>query len=52
LEFCEICQRLGIYRDRAGGVWNSSTSKYEVFFVFCSFLCMSLDVLVSFIEIS
>jgi hypothetical protein len=43
--------RLKIYKYNASGVWNYSPSKYEVSSVFCSFLCVSLNVLVSFLYI-
>ncbi len=33
-------------KDKACGVWNSSTPKYEVLFVFYPFLRISLNVLV------
>jgi hypothetical protein len=39
------------FKDRACSVWNFSTPKYEVLLVFCSFLCVSLNVLVSFLII-
>jgi hypothetical protein len=37
-------------RDTTCSQGNSNTSKYEVFLVFCSFLCISLNVLVSFLN--
>jgi hypothetical protein len=36
-------------KDNTWSVWNSSRLKYEVLSVFCSFLCVSLNVLVNFL---
>jgi hypothetical protein len=35
-------------KDSTCTIRNSSTTKYEILLVFCSFLCVSLYVLVSF----
>ncbi len=45
---CYFGHRWKIYKDIAGDVWKFSSPRYEVLFEFCSFLCISLNVLVSF----
>jgi hypothetical protein len=37
-----------IIKDSSSSVWNSSTLQYENLVVFCWFLCVSLNVLVSY----
>jgi hypothetical protein len=44
----EYDHRQKFYKDDACGVWNSSPPNYKVLHEFCSFLWMSLNVLVSF----
>jgi hypothetical protein len=46
--FISLGHRQIICIDSACSVWNSSPPKYEISFVFCSFLCLGLNVLVSF----
>ncbi len=39
-----------VYKDNACGEWNCFTPNYEVLLVFCSFLCVSLNVLLSLLN--